>query len=96
VLKLANDSSFLQSTLCTTLRGSQTISGFVLEDEGFTLKHDVPGLLGAVRKSQARHNNTSDFYITLKKLASFDGKSVIFGRICLGFKDLKRCVKIAP
>jgi cyclophilin family peptidyl-prolyl cis-trans isomerase len=56
----------------------------------------MPGLLGAVRKSQARHSNTSDFYITLKKLPNFDGKSVIFGKVCLGFKELKRCIKIGP
>ncbi len=39
------------------------------------------------------HSNTSEFYITLKKLNGFDGKYTAFGRIILGFKHFRRINK---
>lgn len=66
----------------------ESIYGDSFEDESFHFKHDVPGRIGMV-SGKSKHSNTSQFYITFKKLQEFDGKFVVFGTLLKGFEALK-------
>ena len=81
---------YIQSGDLSQLSGPKSIYGEKFEDENFTIKHDVPGVLGSVKYRQQIHSNESQFYITLNSLKHFDDKFVAFGRVVKGFDVIKR------
>ncbi len=70
--------------------GEKTIYGKAINDENYDIKHDVPGILGMVKRSNKNHSNECQFYITLSPLKSFDGKFVAFGRVIQGLDTIRK------
>jgi cyclophilin family peptidyl-prolyl cis-trans isomerase len=62
--------------------------GLPLLDEAFVYKHDRPGLLTLANAGPDRAG--SQFCITLKDIAPFDGKYVVFGRVISGLRVIHR------
>ncbi|KAL4484943.1 hypothetical protein ABPG74_020120 [Tetrahymena malaccensis] len=63
------------------------------EDESFAIQHDKPGIIGYCNRG-VPHSNSSQFYITLGEMKSFDKKMVAFGRVISGFKHLEKLNKM--
>ena len=54
-------------------------------DESFHVKHSEIGLLGMCKRSQLKHTNECQFYITLGAPLNFlDNENVVFGRVIQG------------
>jgi len=68
-------------------RGGESIYGGKFTDEGFTIKHDSPGLLSMANAGP--NSNGSQFFITFKATPHLDGKHVVFGKLIHGHEVLK-------
>jgi peptidyl-prolyl cis-trans isomerase-like 6 len=66
----------------------KSIFGDVFEDESFSVRFDVPGILAMSTKGP--HTNGSQFFITLAPLPWLDTKAVAFGRVIRGIASVKR------
>ena len=63
--------------------GGESIYGAKFEDEGFSIKHDVPGLLSMT--NSGTNTNRSQFFITITvETLHLDGKNVVFGKVLKG------------
>lgn len=59
------------------------------EDESFAIKHTEAGMLGMCKRSDLKHTNESQFYVTLGAPLSFlDNNNVVFGRVVSGYATL--------
>jgi peptidylprolyl isomerase len=59
--------------------GGDSIFYGSFKDENFHVKHTIPGLLSMANSGP--NTNTSQFFITLKRLPDFDHHNVIFGKV---------------
>ena len=60
-----------------------------IEDEAQIYSHDSPGVVGFVKFDERRHSNQANFYVTLDRLKSFDGRFVAIGRVLAGLPFLR-------
>lgn len=67
--------------------GSISIYGEKFDDEGFTIKHDKPGLLSMANSGP--NTNGSQFFITTVPTPHLDNKHVVFGEVVKGFEFIK-------
>ena len=70
--------------------GSKSIYEKEFNDEHYDIKHDIPGILGMVKRGNRNHTNECQFYITLCPLKSFDNNFVAFGRVIQGFDTIQK------
>lgn len=63
---------------------SVSIYGREFPDEGYTVKHDRPGLVGMFTLSP--NTNGSIFYITVAQYQRMDGRRVVFGEVLEGME----------
>ena len=68
-------------------KGSISIYGEKFDDEGFTIKHDKPGLLSMANSGP--NTNGSQFFITTVPTPHLDNKHVVFGEVVKGFEFIK-------
>ncbi len=72
--------------------GSISIYGEKFDDEGFSLKHDKPGLLSMANSGP--NTNGSQFFITTVSTPHLDNKHVVFGEVVKGFEYIKEIEKL--
>lgn len=90
-LKLCNDQSngYADTEVHRIVPGMYVQAGRIRDcpvkefaDESFHVKHSEIGLLGMCKRSQLKHTNECQFYITLGAPLNFlDNENVVFGRV---------------
>ncbi|RKP17767.1 peptidyl-prolyl cis-trans isomerase H, partial [Rozella allomycis CSF55] len=68
--------------------GSASIYGSKFQDENFTHKHSVPGLLSMANSGP--NTNGCQFFITCAPCEFLDGKHVVFGKVIEGMNIVRK------
>jgi len=68
--------------------GGESIYGDKFEDENFSVKHSMPGILSMANNGP--NSNSSQFFITTIKCPHLDGLNVAFGRVIDGIEIVKK------
>lgn len=74
--------------------GGESIYGATFSDESFAVKHSAAGILSMASTGHA-HTNSSQWFVTLGPVPSFDRKFVAFGKVVSGMRTL-RCIENLP